>query len=69
MEKWINQTFTRDFVVIFRSLFKQELLKTKSSFFLCFAIEKNGVNEKKKSIKGRKGSKDKRQTRKELGGK
>ena len=40
MEKWINQTFTTGLVVIFLSLFREELLQTKCfEFFYVLAIE------------------------------
>ena len=46
--KWINQTLTTGLVVIFRSLFKEELLQTKHfwSFSTFFAIEETDKTDK-----------------------
>ena len=68
--KWINQTLTTGLTVIFCYLFKEELLQTKIFLvFLAFEELDKIMVKCKKGIKGGKGAKDKRQTRKEQGGK
>ena len=68
MEEWIYQAITTGFVVIFCSLFKEELFQTKKFvvFFYILAIDKIMV-KMLRAIKGGKRSKDKRQTRKVKG--
>ena len=47
MENGINKTLSTDLVVIFRSLYKEKLLRNSFELFYIFAVEEIDKNRKK----------------------